>query len=149
MSPSWVPARPVAPRQQAAVWAESRLASPKTTGLPWIQRIGWTTWTCWPTTAVMYFERVSAFASDRCSRVGACWYSVPQWMFTITASAPARRARRAAFTIRPAFAMLSDHECGMRCPLVSAVYARNATFTPFASRMVGRREAAFEQYDPV
>ena len=32
--------------QQAAVWLETRFPSPKTTGLPLILRIGWTTCTC-------------------------------------------------------------------------------------------------------
>ena len=52
--PSWEAAG-----QQALVWLEIRLPSPNTTGLPLMVRIGWTTWTCWPTIAVISRERVS------------------------------------------------------------------------------------------
>src|SRR6266496_3081600 len=49
--PSWAAAG-----QQALVWLEIRLPSPKTTSLPLRMRMGWTMCTCWPTTAVMAGE---------------------------------------------------------------------------------------------
>ena len=45
--------------QQAAVWFDTRLPSPKTTGLPLTLRIGWTTWACWPTIASIAGDFVS------------------------------------------------------------------------------------------
>src|SRR5690242_21043022 len=53
--PSWDAAG-----QQALVWLEIRLPSPNTTSLPLMMRMGWTMCTCWPMTAVMSGERVSA-----------------------------------------------------------------------------------------
>ena len=91
ISPSWDSGG-----QQAAVWLETRLPSPKTTGLPWIQRIGCTTWTCWPTIALIAGERVRRSASAPGLGVTAVANSVPQWRLTITCGAPRRaRARRA------------------------------------------------------
>lgn len=85
--PSWEAAV-----QQADVWLEMRLPSPKTTSLPCIRRMGWTTWTCWPKTAVMSRERVRASASPSCWAEGAVMFSSPQWMLTSTARAPRRRS---------------------------------------------------------
>ena len=111
--PSWLPGA-----QHAGVWFESRLPSPNTTGMPPIRRIGWTTWACWPTTAVIAPDRASARASVDWNGSGACWYSVPQCRLTITALAPARRARRASRTIRAAWARSTDHGCGSGRPFV-------------------------------
>ena len=81
--------------QQAAVWLETRLPSPKTTGLPLTQRIGCTTCTCWPTIAVIAGERVSLPASAACAGEMAWLNSVPQWRLTITARAPRAPGLRA------------------------------------------------------
>ena len=84
----------LARRAAAGVWFESRLPSPKTTSRPSIRRIGWTTWACWPTTAVIVPERASRLrrALERVRRVT----DVPQCRLTITTRAPSRRARRAS-----------------------------------------------------
>ncbi len=62
--PSWLAAG-----QHAAVWFESRLPSPNTTQSRPTRRIGCTTWTCWPTTAVIARERASRRASASLERV--------------------------------------------------------------------------------
>ena len=92
--------------QQALVWFETRLPSPKTTGLPWMRLIGCTTCTCWPTIAVIAGLRVSRSASAAWAGETAWLYSVPQWRLTMTARAPRARARRAARRMRPGVAQL-------------------------------------------
>ena len=67
--PSWEAAG-----QQALVWLEIRLPSPKTTSLPCRMRMGWTMCTCWPTTAVMSGERVSVLARASWKLLGWATY---------------------------------------------------------------------------
>ena len=114
--PSWEAAG-----QQALVWLEIRLPSPKTTSLPLMMRMGWTTCTCWPTIAVISGERVSALARWNWKLLGSTTFSSPQWMLTITTLAPAWRARVASARICGAFARLTDQGCGDWIPFVTSV----------------------------
>jgi hypothetical protein len=114
--PSWEAAG-----QQALVWLEIRLPSPKTTSLPPMMRMGWTMCTCWPTIAVMAGERVSCWARWSWKLLGWAASSSPQCRLTMTTCAPSRRARRASEMIRGALARLTDQGCGEPMPLVNSV----------------------------